>query len=68
MNGNISAEGIRKDLLWMHEIGIGGIHLFDANLSTPQIVPQRIEYMTAPWQASFRQAIHMADSLQMEVT
>ena len=68
MNGNISAEGIRKDLLWMHEIGIGGIHLFDANLSTPQIVPQRIEYMTAPWQACFRQAIHMADSLQMEVT
>ncbi|MFC2767155.1 MAG: glycosyl hydrolase, partial [Prevotella sp.] len=30
MDGNISKEGIRKDLLWMKSQGIGGLHQFDA--------------------------------------
>lgn len=68
MNGNISKEGIRKDLLWMHRMGIGGVHLFDAGLDTPQIVPKRIEYMTPAWQDCLRYALHLADSLGMEVT
>ena len=68
MNGNISKDGIRKDLLWMHRMGIGGVHLFDADLDTPQIVPQRIEYMTPAWQDCLRYALHLADSLGMEVT
>ena len=68
MNGNISKDGIRKDLLWMHRMGIGGVHLFDAGLDTPQIVPQRIEYMTPAWQDCLRYALHLADSLGMEVT
>jgi len=29
MNGNISREGIYKDLTWMHRVGIAGFHLFD---------------------------------------
>ena len=32
LNGNITKEGIRKDLEWMHRIGIGGFHNFDAGL------------------------------------
>ena len=28
MNGNISKEGIRKDLLWMDRVGLGGIQIF----------------------------------------
>lgn len=35
MNGNVTIDGIRKDLLWMHKSGIGGFHNFDAGLSTP---------------------------------
>ena len=46
MNGNISKYGIKKDLEWMHRAGIAGIHVFDAGLNTPQIVPHRITYMT----------------------
>ncbi len=38
MNGNITKDGIRKDLQWMHRVGIGGFQNFDASLLTPQIV------------------------------
>ena len=34
MDGNITEEGIYKDLLWMNRIGIGGFHQFDASLYT----------------------------------
>ena len=32
MNGNITKEGIKLDLEWMHRIGIGGFQNFDASL------------------------------------
>lgn len=50
MNGNISKEGIRKDLLWMKEIGIAGFHQFDAGRKgTPQIVKHRIGFRLEAW-------------------
>lgn len=68
MNGNITREGIRKDLNWMHDIGLGGVHIFDAGFSVPRIVKPRVAYMTAPWKDCFAYALHLADSLGMEVT
>lgn len=68
MNGNITKDGIRKDLLWMKEAGIAGFHNFDAGLETPQIVSHRVEYMTPEWKDCFRYAIDLADSLDLEVT
>ena len=68
MNGNITKEGIRKDLLWMDEAGVVGFHNFDAGLETPQIVERRISYMTPEWKDCFNYAIDLADSLDMEVT
>src|SRR5678809_845421 len=44
MNGNITKDGIRKDLEWMHRSGIGGFQNFDAALATPQIVEKRLTY------------------------
>ena len=38
MNGNITKNGIQKDLEWMQRVGIGGFQNFDANLFTPQVV------------------------------
>ena len=35
MNGNISKEGIKLDLEWMHRVGIAGFQNFDAALQTP---------------------------------
>lgn len=68
MNGNITKDGIRKDLLWMQKTGIVGFHNFDAGLHTPQIVDKRLIYMTPEWKDAFKYAINLADSLGMEMT
>ena len=67
MNGNITPEGLRSDILWMNRSGIGGFHVFDAALDTPQMVEKRIAYMTPEWKEVFADAISLADSLGMEV-
>jgi hypothetical protein len=68
MNGNITKDGIKKDLLWMQKTGIVGFHNFDAGLETPQIVDKRLIYMTPEWKDAFKYAINFADSLDMEMT
>ena len=68
MNGNITPDGLRKDILWMNDVGVAGFHIFDANFDTPQIVPTRLEYMSGQWKDAFRSALALADSLGMEVT
>ena len=66
MNGNISKEGIQLDLEWMHRAGIAGFQNFDAALSTPQVVPRRLAYMTPEWKDAFKYATTLADQLGME--
>lgn len=68
MNGNITKDGIWKDLHWMKRSGIVGFHNFDAGLETPQIVKQRLAYMTPEWKDAFHYMLTVADSLDMEVT
>lgn len=67
MNGNITIDGIRKDLEWMHRVGIGGFQNFDASLMTPQIVEKRLTYMTPDWKNAFRFTTKLADSLHLEM-
>jgi hypothetical protein len=70
INGNTSKDGIRKDLEWMNRIGIAGFHQFDAGGSMmqglPPVVPQT-PYLSDAWKENFAYAIHLADSLGMEV-
>jgi len=66
MNGNISQEGIQLDLEWMHRVGLGGFQNFDAALSTPQVVKQRLAYMTPEWKSAFKYATKLADQFGME--
>jgi hypothetical protein len=66
MNGNISKEGIKLDLEWMHRIGLGGFHNFDAALDTPLVVDHRLAYMTPEWKEAFKYATTLADQLGME--
>ncbi|ADV83038.1 glycosyl hydrolase [Terriglobus saanensis] len=66
MNGNISKEGIKLDLEWMHRSGIAGFQNFDAALETPQVVDKRLVYMTPEWKDAFKYATTLADSLGME--
>jgi hypothetical protein len=67
MNGNVTKEGIKKDLLWMHRTGIGGFQNFDASLYTPQIVEKRLVYMTPDWKDAFQFTTKLADSLKLEM-
>lgn len=68
MNGNITKDGIYKDLTWMKRSGIGGFHVFDAGLQTPTIVKERLAYMSPAWKDAFHYAIALADSLGLEAT
>src|SRR4030095_8009941 len=67
MNGNITKEGIKKDLEWMKRAGIGGFQNFDASLLTPQIVERRLIYMTPEWRDAFRFTTELADKLGLEM-
>ena len=66
MNGNITKEGIKLDLEWMHRVGLGGFQNFDAALSTPQVVEKRLAYMTPEWKDAFKYATILADQLGLE--
>ena len=66
MNGNITKEGIKLDLEWMHRVGLGGFQNFDAALATPQVVEKRLAYMTPEWKDAFKYATTLADKLAME--
>lgn len=67
MDGNISKDGIRKDLLWMDSIGIGGVHIFEAGVGAETIVPHKLVYMSPEWKEHFAYAVALADSLGMEI-
>ena len=66
MNGNISQEGIKLDLEWMKRVGLGGFQTFDAQLATPQVVKQRLIYMTPEWNDAFRYAITLSNQMGLE--
>ncbi|MGD0738939.1 MAG: glycosyl hydrolase, partial [Terracidiphilus sp.] len=67
MNGNISSEGIKLDLEWMHRVGVGGVTIFEGAINTPQVVPHRLIYMTPEWKQAFNTAVTTARSMNMEV-
>jgi hypothetical protein len=67
MNGNITKDGIRRDLAWMKRIGIGGVDAIDASIDTPQVVDKRLIYMTPEWKSAFRYAARLADRNGLEL-
>jgi hypothetical protein len=67
INGNITKDGLLKDLKWMKRVGIGGAQSFDVNLQSPQIVDQRLVYMTPAWKTAFKAAAGEADRLGIEL-
>ena len=66
MSGNITKEGIKLDLEWMHRVGVAGFQNFDAALDTPQVVEHRQAYMTPEWKNEFMYATTLADQLGLE--
>lgn len=67
MNGNITTEGIQKDLEWMKRSGIGGFQNFDTNLFTPVVVPKKLVFMTPEWKEAFRFTTELADKMSLEM-
>ena len=67
MNGNITKEGITKDLEWMKRVGIGGFQNFDASLFTPNVTPKKLVFMTPEWKDAFRHTTELAQKLQLEM-
>jgi alpha-L-rhamnosidase len=66
MNGNISKDGIKLDLEWMHSVGVGGFDTIDASLNTPQVVDHRIPYMTSEWKSDFLYATQLGEQYGMK--
>ncbi|WP_221393403.1 glycosyl hydrolase [Dyadobacter sp. NIV53] len=68
MNGNITKEGITKDLEWMDRVGIGGFQNFDASLFTPQVTAKKLVFMTPEWKDAFKHTTDLAKKLNLEMT
>jgi hypothetical protein len=65
MNGNVSRDGITRDLEAMHRVGIGGVVNFDTGASIPK---GPVDYLDAEWLALKQHAISEADRLGLDFT
>lgn len=64
LNGNVSKEGIRKDLEEMRRQGIGGVLIFHAGGAKTPTGPR---FLSPEWHELFRYALREAGRLGMEV-
>ena len=48
-NGNVTEDGITKDLAWMKRVGIGGFQLVDVAAGGGQTVDKKINFGTPEW-------------------
>ncbi len=67
LNGNITKEGITRDLEWMHRVGIAGVQLFDGDVGIPQFVDKRLAWMSPEWKDALRHAAEETHRLDMEI-
>ena len=67
MDGNISMDGITKDIEWMDRVGIGGFHQFDAGgIGMRPIVDETMPYNSPQWKVAIRYAMDLAAAKGME--
>jgi len=66
LNGNVTQEGIARDIDWMARSGLGGLQNFDAEMMTPQLVDRRLVYMDDGWKQAFRFAVQRAQEKNLE--
>jgi hypothetical protein len=67
VNGNVTKDGIAKDLAWMKRVGIGGLQNFNASLRSPVVVKDRLTYASPEWKDAFLFAASEADRLGLEL-
>ncbi len=67
-NGNVTKEGIHKDLEWMKRVGIGGMQLSDVGSGGGQSVEPKILFGHPEWFDAVRYAAAEADRLGLEMS
>lgn len=65
--GNVTLDGIRKDLEWMKRVGIGGSNLVDVSFGQGQIVKHKILFGTPEWYSAVRYAAAECRRLGLEM-
>ncbi|VGO12677.1 hypothetical protein PDESU_01230 [Pontiella desulfatans] len=65
MNGNVSAEGITKDLEAMKDAGLNGFTVFDVPLNTPR---GPVNYNSPKWHEMIAHTVKEADRIGLEMT
>lgn len=66
-NGNVTKEGITKDLEWMKRIGIGGFQLDDVAAGSGQVVEKKLLFGTPEWLDAVHHSAAEADRLGLEM-
>jgi hypothetical protein len=66
--GNVTEDGITKDLEWMKRVGIGGSNLVDVNFGCCQEVQKKIYFGTPEWLAAVRHAAELSRQLGLEMS
>jgi hypothetical protein len=66
--GNVTKEGITKDLEWMKRVGIGGAQIADIGFGGGQVVENKIEFFTPEWFDALRHAAAESDRLGLELS
>src|SRR5580698_6772040 len=67
-NGNVSEEGITKDLEWMKRVGIAGFQIADVAAGSGQVVEKKINFGTLEWYHAVRHAAEEAHRLDLEMS
>jgi hypothetical protein len=67
-NGNVSEDGITKDLEWMKRVGIAGFQLSDVAAGSGQVVDKKIYFGTPEWYQAVRHAAEEAKQLGLEMS
>ena len=65
--GNVTLEGITKDLEWMSRAGIAGFQLADVSFGRGQTVDDKVLFGTPDWLNSVRHAAQEAERLNLEM-
>ena len=66
--GNVTKEGITKDLEWMKRVGIGGAQMADIGMAGGQTVENKIEFFTPEWFDAIKHAAAESDRLGLEMS
>ena len=67
-NGNITKEGITRDLEWMKRVGIAGMQLADVSSGSGQTIDKKVAFGSSEWLDAVRHAASEARRLDLEMT